>query len=333
MILKVLDRLRLAWPRGPAAAWPVPFQSTDIKLLGSALAWQKYHDGVAGPTAPSSPDPVPINLGGRLCRQRDIEAAWLRHWCGALEMVPVYHRKVWEDCFVVQALWEAGVLEAGKRGLGFAVGAETLPAFFASRDIDVLGTDLPADRRAARGWQRTGQHSSALSQLFRPELVDADRFARRVAFRAVDMNDISANLGGKFDFCWSVCSVEHLGSIAHGLRFMENAMRCLRPGGVAVHTMEFNLRPQRSGHLRRGSTVLFERDDIERLSHRLQSNGHTVLPIDFDPGDDVLDGYVDVPPFGDVPGWPEHLPAAPHLRMLLRHFVTTSLGIVIRAGR
>lgn len=313
-------------------AWPTPLDSSDIKLLGSALAWQKYHDGSAGPSAPAVPDPVPIGIGGSLCRQRDIESDWLRHWCGALRMVPVYHRKVWEDCFVVQALWEAGALAPGRRGLGFAVGVETLPALFAARGVDVLATDLPADHRAAQGWQRTGQHSSQLQQLHRPELVDAESFARHVEFRPVDMNALPASLDGQFDFCWSVCSVEHLGSVALGLRFLEESMRYLRPGGLAVHTMEFNLRPARSGRLRSGSTVLFEEADIRTLGNRLRQAGHELLPVDFDQGDGVLDGYVDVPPFGDVPGWPVHLPQAPHLRMLLRRFVTTSLGIIVRAG-
>jgi len=81
-----------------------------------------------------------------------------------------------------------GALTSGRRGLGFAVGVETLPAFFASRRIDMLATDLPADYRAAQDWQRSGQHSSHLAQLFRPELVDAERFVRHVELLPVNMN-------------------------------------------------------------------------------------------------------------------------------------------------
>ncbi len=320
------------WPSRRHPVWPVPLDASDVKLLGSALARRLYDDGVAGPAAALPAEPERIGRRGGLCRQSDIEAGWLRHWCGALRMAPLYHRKVWEDCFVAQTLWEAGMLADGRRGLGFAVGVETLPAFFAARGVDVLATDLPAGHRAARGWQRTGQHSGALEQLFHPALIDADRFADRVRFRALDMNALPPDLGAPMDFLWSVCSVEHLGSVEAGLRFMEDAMRFLRPGGIAVHTMEFNLRPHVSGHLRRGKTVLFERPDLETLQRRLEAAGHVVAPIDFAEGEGVLDGYVDVPPFGDVPGWPAHLPTAPHLRILLRGFVTTSLGIVVEAG-
>ena len=47
---------------------------------------------------------------------------------------------------------------------------------------------------------------------------------RRVSFRAVDMNTIAADLTD-FDFCWSSCCFEHLGSIDHGLQFIHNTMR------------------------------------------------------------------------------------------------------------
>ena len=95
----------------------------NLKVLGTELARQRYAAGLAGPEAPLPAEPSAIGLGSRLCAQADIEAAWLRHWCGALRAWPRYHRKLWEDCFVIQSLWEAGMLAPGRRGLGFHLDA------------------------------------------------------------------------------------------------------------------------------------------------------------------------------------------------------------------
>jgi hypothetical protein len=90
---------------------------------------------------------VPAGLGSRACCQWDIESPWLRHWCDRLGLAPLYHRKVWEDAWVVQMLWEAGMLTPGRRGLGFAVGQEQLPALLAARGLDITATDLASQGR------------------------------------------------------------------------------------------------------------------------------------------------------------------------------------------
>ncbi|MFC7553839.1 methyltransferase domain-containing protein [Pseudoroseomonas wenyumeiae] len=89
----------------------------------------------------------------------------------------------------------------------------------------MLATDLdPADPRAAR-WIGTGQHAPP------PALP----------FRAVDMTRIPRDLHGQFDLVWSACALEHLGSLRAGENFILEAMRCLKPGGIAIHTTEFDL--------------------------------------------------------------------------------------------
>ena len=161
----------------------------NTKVLGSALARQAYAAGLAGPGAPARPAPVHAGHGGRLCRQADIEAPWLRHWCGRLGMAPLYHRKVWEECFVPQALWEAGMLAPGRRGLGFAVGRELLPALFAADGATVLATDLPDD------------DAGGTAPLFFPHLIAREAFDARIGFRPADMAAIPADLArGGFDF-------------------------------------------------------------------------------------------------------------------------------------
>ncbi len=302
------------------------------KQAGAELARQAYAAGLAGPGLPVPDHPELVRLGGRLCRQADIEAPWLRHWCARLQMVPLYHRKVWEECFVAQALWEAGMLAPNRRGLGFAVGRELLPSFLAAQGAAVVATDLDAADRRARGWDRTRQHAAEAARLFHPHLVTREDFDALVRFRPADMNAIPAELRqGGFDFLWSVCSFEHLGSIARGLDFVVDAMACLRPGGVAVHTTEYNL-DESGGTVERGKTVLFQRRHIEALGARLAAAGHRLLPVDFAPGEDVLDGFVDLPPFNDEAG-AQPVPDTPHLALRLGEHRTTSIGIIVRAGR
>ena len=316
----------------PVSRRPVPVADWNMKVLGITLARQCYQAGLAGPGVAGPPEPVAAGLAGGLCRQADIESPWLRHWCGQLGIFPLYHRKVWEHCFILQALWEAGALAAGKAALGFAVGAEPLPALLAARGVQVLATDLDGRNAAAQVWRATRQHGGSREQLFHPHLVDRCAFDSRVDYRTADMNRIPADLHGRFDACWSSCAMEHLGSIAHGLRFVESAMRCLRPGGTAVHTMEFNLHAAQSGSLRTGSTVLFEEQDVLDLAQRLREAGHQVASIAFDRGDGLLDGFIDVPPFSADEGGPAAMPPAPHLRVAFRGHVVTSLGIIVRAA-
>ena len=60
------------------------------------------------------------------------------------------------------------------------------------------------------GWS-SNQHSS-LEKLHKPWLVDRKAFDELVSLRFVDMNAIPAELHGKFDLVWSLCSLEHVGS-------------------------------------------------------------------------------------------------------------------------
>jgi 2-polyprenyl-3-methyl-5-hydroxy-6-metoxy-1,4-benzoquinol methylase len=301
----------------------------SVKVLGSEMARQHYAAGLAGPAAPVPAGPVAIGLGSRVCRQADIEHDWLRHWCARQRAAPVYHRKLWEDCYVLQALWEAGMLAPGRRALGFAVGREALPAFLAAEGVEVLATDLdPGDARA-RDWIRTGQH--AQERLFQPELLDRADFDRLVSFRAVDMTRIPEDLQqGGFDLVWSVCAMEHLGTLERGLDFVLAAMRCLRPGGIAVHTTEYNM-DAAGGTLRRGTTVLYQRRHLEALAARLAAAGHAMLPLDEAQGAGMMDRFVDLPPYAEAAS-PLGVVFPPHLRLSVRGYPVTSAGILVRAG-
>ena len=303
----------------------------NTKVLGSEVARMLYRSNVAGPNIRPATDPMFIGLQSKLCTQEDIEHPWLQHWCGQLHMHPMYHRKVWEDCYVLQALWEHGMLREGKRGLGFAVGTEILVSFFASRGIHVLATDIDASDERAAGWRGSNQHAASRDALYKPWLVERQQFDRLCRYQPLDMNHIPRNLHRSFDFCWSVCSLEHVGSIEQGLQFALNSVECLVPGGIAVHTTEFNLH-ETGGTIDHWPTVLFQRSHIEALRERLAPRGHRMAELCLDPGKGVLDRFVDVPPFEHQLRSSLHYEAAPHIKLSVDGFPVTSIGLIIQAG-
>lgn len=256
-----------------------------------------------------------------LCRQSDFETGWFAWWAASLHEGLRYHRKLWEFVFIAQALQERRLLRLGARGLGFGVGQEPLPAYFAGRGCRLVATDLEPEEAARIGWTETAQHAAGLAALQRPDLCPPGLLAERVAFRTVDMTMIPSDLAG-FDFCWSACALEHLGSIAAGLDFIEASLAPLRPGGVAVHTTEFNLTSDEDTLDHQG-TVLFRARDLRELADRLTAAGHHVAPLDLTPGNAPLDRWLDLPPYR-----PE-----PHLKLALEGFETTSVGLIVtRAG-
>ena len=146
-------------------------------------------------------------------------------------------------------------------------------------------------------------------------------FRDLVSFRPVDMNAIPEALNGQFDFCWSACALEHLGSLEHGLAFIENSMRTLRSGGVAVHTTEFNL-SSNEATLESPNCSFYRRRDIEDVITRLEQQGYEVSPVDWHVGEGFAERVVDLPPFGR---------GEPHIRLRADRYDVTSIGLIIRA--
>jgi len=218
-------------------------------------------------------------------------------------------------------LYERGFLKDGMAGVGFGVGKEPLIPYFASQGISVLGTDLDLERAQALGWATTEQHSNDLLTMNERGLCEESKFLAKAAFRNVDMNDIPSDIG-EFDFCWSSCAFEHLGSIRQGLDFVLNSVKLLRPGGVAVHTTEFNISSNDRTLDNNPAFVIFRKRDIEQLVQELTERGYAVSSVDYSAGEDELERYVDLPPYLEEP----------HLRLQLAgEFTSTSLGLIIRA--
>lgn len=252
------------------------------------------------------------------CRQEQLMSEAFQTWTVRMHESPGRaHRKIWEYCYVAQALSERGLLAPGRRGLGFAVGQEPLTAMFADAGADIVATDLDTEEARKDDWVDTAQHADSLDKLNLRGLCDPEKLRQHVTFRPVDMRKLPDDLG-TFDFIWSSCSFEHLGSIALGETFVHEAMKYLKPGGWAVHTTEYNV-SSNTTTINSGNLVLFRRCDIERIADRLRADGHH---IDLD----LTDGTLPADLMVDAPPYKEQI----HLKLLIGSYVATSIGLIIR---
>ncbi len=271
-----------------------------------------------------------VGLNSKPSTQNDIESDWVAHWAAQLKAPVIYHRKLWELAYVLQAIYESGHLKSGARGLGFGCGVEPIPSYLASQGVSVTVTDLANLEASAKGWVASNQHLNGIDGAFLPHLVDRDVFDNFVEFKIADMNDIPDHLSG-YDFCWSVCAMEHLGSIQNGLSFVENSLKTLRPGGLSVHTMEFNVEDH-GATIDNWMTVLFQRKHIEGIAERLRAQGHEVAELNFDFGDKPMDRFIDVPPWNhDMPDEMRDRVGNPyHLKLGIDGFIATCFGIIVK---
>lgn len=257
-----------------------------------------------------------------LCVKEQLDSPAFRYWAAALKEDFRLHRKLWEFCYILQSLYERGMLAEGKKGLGFAVGEEPLPSLMAQMGCEILASDLDSSDERAGVWAETAQLASTLEGLNERQLCEDSQFRERVSFRPIDMNEIPDNVEG-FDFTWSSCSFEHCGSIGLGKRFLREQMKCLKPGGIAVHTTEFNLSSLEET-IDEGTTVVYRRQDVESMIRDLQADGHEVEPLQLHLGRSREDSQIDLFPYSENP----------HLKLhLFDRYVSTSVGLIIRKSQ
>ena len=277
--------------------------SKDINILDLCLV-----PGIAGNAEP---------FASNLCRLEDMTSTEYANICkNELREKPRTHRKQWEFAFIIYHLDRLGLLSLGKKGLGFGVGTEPLPAIFASKGCSILATDAPIEAND-QSWTLTNQHSTSIQQLCRPEIVDNQILYNYCSHQSLDMNRHDLIPCG-YDFHWSSCVIEHLGSIQKGLSFIVDSCKKLEPGGVAVHTIEFNL-SSNTDTLDQEGVCLFRRCDIDVLAKTLLENGLCLSPVTWDPGVHPFNYVYDLPPYK----------AYDHLKLLIEKYVCTSLGLII----
>lgn len=251
----------------------------------------------------------------RLCCYEDMCSPRYKELVSLLGEKPGVRRKQWEFFAAVDVLCRRGFISDGSKGLGFAVGLEPLSSFFASRGCLITASDLLSGNDA---WLKGNQAATTLDSIYKPEVCDRDAFYRNVSIRHVDMRNIPDDLRqGQFDFIWSSCAFEHLGTIELGIEYVVNSLACLRPGGIAVHTTEFNCSSNKDT-IMKGGYVIFRRSDIESIHSRIDGIGR-MEPIDYSFGNHEYDMMIDQSPYR-----PE-----PHLKLNLSGYVATSILLVI----
>jgi len=241
------------------------------------------------------------------CTQQQLESPTFRYWAMRMKEQPGrLHRKLWEYCYIVQTLYERNMLLPGSTGLGFAIGKEPLPALFATLGCEIVATDeTPVE---------------AIENQFNDRRIYlGNDFGQHVRFQQIINKRAIPDHLRDFDFLWSTDSMMHLGNLNHGREFVIKAMQCLRPGGIAVHTTEFNC-DSLEKTIESGESVIYRQRDLLDLAELLRQQGHTVEPFDFDMGYTEADRFVDEPPYHNEP----------HLKLRIGQFASTSFGITVK---
>lgn len=277
-----------------------------------------------------------VGLTSKLSTQEDMESDWCRYWLAQIKLDFRYYRKLWENAFVLQVLYENGMF--GRKGIGFACGNERLPSYLAKMNCEITAGDKPFDQNDAmsKAWLETNQYTEAKENLFFQDIVEREIFEKNVSLQYIDMNNIPADLENSFDFCWSVCAMEHLGSIENGCEFLKNSLKILKPGGISVHTTEINIFSNTVTIDNSPDVVLFTRGIFDKLEAEINNSGiGKFYSFDYVSGSDFFDKYIDVPPF---PYWPYpsleekmgDFGYIPHLKLLYCGFPITCAGIIIK---
>ena len=268
------------------------------------------------------PEPDLARPASQTCTMSQVASPCFAEWCARLNHRIQKHRKLWEWVYIAHSLDHMGALQPGHRGLGFGVGKERLISYFASRGCSILATDIDYEQARASGWVDTDQYSLNKQDLNGFGLCPEGDFDRLVDYRNMDMREIDEGLRD-YDFVWSSCAFEHLGSPEAGLDFVMNSMDCLKPSGVGVHTTELNV-SSADETLDSGHTILYRKCDLESLAARLEADGHQVEPLNFNAGSDPVDFDV-YHPGVEVMHTKEN-----HLKLGVGKFVTSSFGLIVR---
>ncbi len=265
-----------------------------------------------------------------VCRYSHFLEPWYKTQLSNLKIREIYRghsaeqfdfvtRKFWEWCAIAQALEERSMLRADKEGLGFAVGTEPLPSFFASKGCRVVATDL-ATEESNPEWAKKKEHASSQKMLYYPTLIDRTLFNERVVFQPVDMRTLTG-ITGKYDFLWSSCALEHLGTLAAGIDFIVRSCEFLKLNGVAIHTTEFNVSSD-TKTVEYGNNVIYRKKDLLYLKEKLSDNGFHLACFDFDAGSHPFDLDIDLPPYFES--------GKRHIKLEIEGHVCTSILLVIQ---
>jgi SAM-dependent methyltransferase len=234
-------------------------------------------------------------------------------YCKTLFEVTKYNRKSWEYLFALEAFSTGKRAKPGGRALGFGVGVEIVPSVLAALGVEVVATD----QAESAGWELNREYLTTKADLHHSRFVSAEQFDKLVSVERVDMRAIPPHLmRGEFDYVWSLGSLEHLGSLDASNEFIFDSLKCLKPGGRAIHTTEFAIFPYAA--ITAGPTIFYNYESLPSIIMRLTERGYR-CELDWDMGSLPMDYWVDFPPYD----------LKYHLKLWYNGIVCTSVALVI----
>lgn len=255
-------------------------------------------------------------IESRLCTQKDFETKGFKKIVKDIKHNFRYHRKLWEFVVMIETLHELNLLKDGINGLGFAVGQEPLTSYFVKHGCNITASDY-VDQEL---WEGDNQLAKSLKDLNSYKIVSQKLLEEKAKFIPVDMRNISEDLKQEqFDFIWSSCAFEHLGDLEEGKKFVVESLKCLKPGGYAIHTTEYNCESNIET-ISEGDFVIYRKRDFEDIEERLEENNAKLFPINYDFGDMRYDLIVDEEPYSQ-----EY-----HLKLNLVNYISTSALLIIQ---
>jgi len=148
-----------------------------------------------------------------------------------LEELPRFHRKQWEFAMIYYILEKKGLINENKIGLSVGGGYERVLYSIARRIKHLTVTDLYASETT---WDtaRTNKPEELIRQQM-PFEIDFNK----INVINMDMRDLKFE-DNTFDFCYSSCSIEHIGGYEDFRKHLNEVWRVLKEEGVYVFTTE-----------------------------------------------------------------------------------------------
>jgi len=171
------------------------------------------------------------------CTPTQVRDRAFRRWQKQLDSSTQDVAAAWQVAYVMQALERYGLLQPGARGLAFGDKSSAVARLLTANDVtcDTIGlSDADDDIRP--------------DAAIHPAALPGDFFA--------------------YDLILSIRATDTLSSERSAQAFLETAMECLRPGGLAVHVVAHRLTDHQS------PPVSFDRNGLEKIILAMISRGH-----------------------------------------------------------
>lgn len=166
-----------------------------------------------------------------------------------------FHRKQWEFAMIFLALQKLHLLNDSATGLSLGGGNERVLYSIANHIKKLFVTDLYDDKTI---WDcaRTNNPDDFISKS-KPFDVNSSKIkALRMDMRNLDFEE------NTFDFCYSSCAIEHIGSYQDFVQHFNEVYRCLKDGGYYIFTTEFHFGNET---IETPNNYIFSPDYLERI--------------------------------------------------------------------